>query len=181
MSRRSVFVGRIVDLGLEQVTLPNGRAVELEIIRHPGAAAVVPLHPDGTVTLVHQYRHAGGGMHYEVPAGVLEDDEPPAACAARELAEEVQLAAGRLEPLTTIHTTPGFTDERIHVFLARDLRPADAQPEADEYIEVVRMPLVLALEMTTDGRITDAKTICALHLAARATSMSAIRSAVPRP
>ncbi len=166
--RRIIYDGRIVKLGLEQARLPDGRTVELEVIRHPGAAAVVPLHQDGSVTLVHQYRHAGGGMHHEVPAGVLEPGEAPEACAHRELDEEVQLRAGQLRPLTAIHTTPGFTDERIHLFLATDLSPSGGQPDADEYIRVVRMPLAQALAMTADGRITDAKTICALHLAARA-------------
>lgn len=166
MARRIIYTGRIVHLGIEDARLPDGRVVELEVIRHPGAAAVVPLHDDGTVTLVHQYRHAGGGMHYEVPAGVLEPGEAPAACARRELGEEVQLQAAELLPLTAIHTTPGFTDERIHLFVARGLSPVDDHPEADEYIEVVRMPLADALAMTADGRITDAKTICALHLAA---------------
>lgn len=164
--RRVVFEGRIVHLGLETATLPNGRTVELEVIRHPGAAAVVPVHADHTVTLVHQYRHAGGGMHFEVPAGVLEPGEAPATCAARELSEEVQLRADHLQPLTTIHTTPGFTDERIHLFLGTGLHPTTDTPEADEYIQVVRMPLHEALSMTLDGRITDGKTICALHLAA---------------
>ncbi|MBO86588.1 MAG: ADP-ribose pyrophosphatase [Deltaproteobacteria bacterium] len=167
--RREIFSGRIVQLGIETATLPNGRTVDLEVIRHPGASAVVPLHADQTVTLVHQYRHAGGGMHYEVPAGVLEAGEAPALCAARELSEEVQLRAARLIPLSTIHTTPGFTDERIHLFLGLDLQPTSDAPEDDEYIRVVRMPLQEALSMTQDGRITDAKTICALHLAARHT------------
>ncbi|RME21802.1 MAG: NUDIX hydrolase [Deltaproteobacteria bacterium] len=170
MARRIIYVGRIVNLGIEDATLPDGRVVELEVIRHPGAAAVVPLHDDGTVTLVHQYRHAGGGMHYEVPAGILEPGEEPDACARRELSEEVQLQATDLRPLTTIHTTPGFTDERIHLFVARGLTPTTDHPEDDEYIEVVRIPLAEALAMTADGRITDAKTICALHLTATAMS-----------
>jgi len=164
-SRRTIYSGRIVDLGLETTTLPNGRTLDLEIIRHPGAAAVVPVHEDGTVTLVYQHRHAAGGMIHEVPAGVLEGDEPPSACAARELAEEVQLQ-GTLTELGSIHTTPGFTNEKIWLFLATGLSPAAASPEADEYIEVIRLPLSNALEMTTNGGITDAKTICALHLAA---------------
>jgi ADP-ribose pyrophosphatase len=165
--RRVQYAGHIVNLGLETATLPNGRTVELEIIRHPGASAIVPVHADGTVTLVHQHRHAAGGMIYEIPAGVLDPGELPMACAARELAEEVQLQ-GRLTPIGCIHTTPGFTDERIWLFLAQDLGPADAAPEDDEYIEVVRIPMRRALAMTADGRITDAKTICALHLAAAA-------------
>ncbi len=180
MSRRVVYEGRIVRLGLETATLPNGRTVELEVIRHPGAAAVVPVHPDGTVTLVHQYRHAGGGMHYEIPAGVLEEGEAPEACAARELSEEVQLQADVLTRLTTIFTTPGFTDERIHLFVAQSLRPTEGQPEADEFIHVVRMPMALALQMTTDGRITDGKTICGLSLAAAHLGLTRIARAVPR-
>jgi ADP-ribose pyrophosphatase len=164
MSRRSVYRGRIVDLGLETATLPDGRTVELEVVRHPGAAAVVPLHDDGTVTLVHQYRHAGGGMHHEVPAGLLEPGESPAVCAARELAEEVQLQ-GTLESLGVIYTTPGFTDERIHIFRATGLSAAPGELDPDEYIRVVRVPVDEALGMVRDGRLTDAKTICALHLA----------------
>ena len=163
--RREIFSGRIVRLGLETATLPDGRTVELEVVRHPGASAVVPLHADQTVTLVHQYRHAGGGMHYEVPAGVLEAGEAPEACAARELSEEVQLRADRLIALSTIFTTPGFTDEQIHLFVGLGLHATTDAPEDDEFIRVVRMPLSEALAMTTDGRITDAKTICALHLA----------------
>jgi ADP-ribose pyrophosphatase len=163
--RKPIYSGRIVDLGLETVTLPNGVAVELEIIRHPGAAAVVPLHADGTVTLVRQYRHAGGGMHIEIPAGVLEAGEDPAQCAARELSEEVQLAAGRLTLLSAIHTTPGFTDERIHLYLGTALTPTDGQPDADEYLQPIRMPLTEAVARVRSGEITDGKTICGLLLA----------------
>ena len=179
MSRRVVFEGRIVRLGLETATLPNGQTVTLEVIRHPGAAAVVPIHPDGTVTLVHQYRHAAGGMVYEIPAGVLEPGEAPEDCAARELSEEVQLSAHVLTLLTTIHTTPGFTDERIHLFVAQDLRATDGKPEADEFIRIVRMPMALALQMARDGRITDGKTICGLTLAAAHLGMTRIARAVP--
>ena len=164
MARRVVFDGRIVKLGLETATLPDGRTVELEVVRHPGAAAVVPLHDDGSVTLVHQYRHAGGGMHYEVPAGVLEPGEEPERCAHRELEEETQLQASALRPLGPIHTTPGFTDERIWLFVATGLTPSTAQPDDDEYIEVVRLPRAEALAMCRDGRITDAKTLVALLL-----------------
>lgn len=168
MSRQPLYEGRIVKLGLEQAELPDGRRLTLEIIRHPGAAAVVPLHDDGTVTLVHQHRHAAGGLIYEVPAGVLDGGEAPERCAARELAEEVQLSAGHLRLLSVIHTTPGFTDERIWLYLGTALAAAPGAPEADEHLRPVRMPFAEALAMCRDGRITDAKTICALHLAAAA-------------
>jgi ADP-ribose pyrophosphatase len=167
MTRKSIYRGRIVDLGLEDVVLPNGAPVSLEIIRHPGASAIVPLHDDGSVTLIHQYRHAAGGMIWEVPAGVLERDEAPETCARRELAEEVQLDARTFTSLGTILTTPGFTDERIHLFLAEGLSVADSAPEADEYIEVERVPFEQALDWIDDGTIADGKTICALHAVAR--------------
>lgn len=168
MSRRTIYQGRVVDFGLEEARMPDGRTITLEIVRHPGAAAVLPLHEDGTVTLIHQHRHAAGGLIYEVPAGVLEKDETPEGCAARELAEEVQLRAERLQHLTTIHTTPGFTNERIHLFLATGLQEADGQADDDEYLRAVRLPLSEAIGMIEAGRITDAKTVCALLLAARA-------------
>lgn len=170
MSRRTIYQGRVVDFGLEEARMPDGRTITLEIVRHPGAAAVLPLHEDGTVTLIHQHRHAAGGLIYEVPAGVLEKDETPEGCAARELAEEVQLRAERLQPLTTIHTTPGFTNERIHLFLATGLQEAEGQADDDEYLRAVRLPLSEAIGMIEAGRITDAKTVCALLLAARTQS-----------
>lgn len=177
--RRAVYSGRIVQLGLETAVFPNGHEVELEIIRHPGASAVVPLHDDGTVTLVNQHRHAAGGMTIEVPAGVLERGEAPERCAARELAEEAQLAAQELRFLSTIFTTPGFTDEQIHLFLARGLRVAEGSPEEDEYIRLIRVPLTEALRWCSEGRITDGKTICALHLAAAAVAAERSDSGAP--
>jgi ADP-ribose pyrophosphatase len=163
--RQTIFQGRLLDVGIETVRLPTGQQVTLEIIRHQGAAGVLPLHSDQTVTLVHQYRHAGGGMHYEIPAGLLDPGEEPLQSAARELAEEAQLKAAQYTHLATIHTTPGFCDERVHIFLATGLAEAFAQPDEDEVIDVVRMPLAQALQMVRDGRITDAKTMCALLMA----------------
>jgi ADP-ribose diphosphatase len=163
---RQIYAGRIVRLFEQDVELPNGHTARLEIVHHPGAAAVVPLHGDGTVTLVHQYRHAAGGWLYEIPAGLLEAGEAPAACAARELAEETGLTAGRLTPLITYHTTPGFSDEVVHVFIGSDLTPGLASPDHDEVLESVRMPLADALARIGDGGITDGKTIIGLLAAA---------------
>lgn len=167
MSRRPLYRGRVVDFGLEDIVLPNGRPITLEIVRHPGASAVVPLHDDGTVTLVHQHRHAAGGLIYEIPAGVLAPGEDPRDCAAREMAEEVQLQATTLTHLVTLHTTPGFTDERIHVYLATGLSPVAGAPEEDEVIEVVRLPVAEVLAMIDRGELTDGKTIAGLLLALR--------------
>jgi ADP-ribose pyrophosphatase len=166
--RRQVYRGRIVDLGIEEVKLPNGVEVELEVIRHPGASAVVAVDEAGRVILIRQFRHAAGGFIWELPAGVLDHrGEPAEVCAGRELLEETGLRAGRLTRLGTILTTPGFTDERIHLFLAQDLREERHAQEADEVIaEIARLPLGEALAMTRRGEIVDAKTICGLHLAA---------------
>jgi ADP-ribose pyrophosphatase len=163
---RHIYKGRIVDLRLETVTLPNQVTVTLEMIRHPGAAAIVPVHQDGSVTLVHQYRHAADGYIWEIPAGKLDAGEEPARCAARELKEEVGLEAGELLRLGVIFTAPGFCDERIHLFLARQLRPTTQHLDADEVLSVSRIPLPQALEMIGSGAIQDAKTIAGLHHAA---------------
>ncbi len=143
--------------------MPHGVEVDLEILRHPGASAVVPMHDDGTVTLIRQYRHAAGGMIWEIPAGKLEPGEDPAACAARELGEEAGLT-GTLTHLSTILTTPAFTDERIHLYLATNLTPRAMNLDHDEFLAPERVPFTKALAMIRSGEITDAKTICALFL-----------------
>ena len=168
--RREIYRGRIVDLRVESVTLPNGTVVDLELMHHIGAAAVVAADDRGRVVLIRQYRHAAGGFLWELPAGILASpDEAPEACAARELREEAGLVAARLRRLGAIFTTPGFCDERIHLFLARDLARGAHGHEADEVItEIAWMPLPDVLAMIRRGEIVDGKTICALHLAAAA-------------
>ena len=164
---REIYRGRVVHLVVETFTMPDGRPATLELVRHPGAAAVVPFTADGEVLLIRQYRRAAGGFIYEVPAGKLDPGETPLQCAARELAEETGVSAGALEPLGSILTTPGFTDEVIHLFLARDLRPAQQQLDADELLTVEKMPFARALDMCVRGDLRDAKSICALMLADR--------------
>ncbi|MFI5395429.1 MAG: NUDIX domain-containing protein [Candidatus Binatia bacterium] len=160
---RQIYKGRILDLRLEEVTLPNQVTVTLEMIRHPGAAAIVPVHDDGSVTLVHQYRYAAGGFIWEIPAGKLDGGEDPIRCAARELQEEAGLVAAELVQLGAIFTAPGFCDERIHLFLARKLTPAAQQLDEDEVLSISRMPMQRALSMIRAGEIQDAKTIAGLH------------------
>ena len=159
MTSRNIYRGRIVDLNLETVTLPNGATVELEIIHHPGASAVVPMKDATTVVLIRQYRHAVGGYIYEIPAGKLHPGEDPKVCAARELEEEIGYRAAVFEHLLSFYTTPGFTDETIHVFAAFDLEPGAHQREQDEFLEVVPLPLSRVLGMIRDGEIKDGKTI----------------------
>ena len=172
IERRPVHRGRVVDLGVDTVRFPDGSTGELEMIRHSGAAAVLPVlsdpdGPDPQIVLVRQYRYAAGGWLYEVPAGRPErPGEPWEACARRELREETGLEAGELRALTSIWTTPGFTDERIHLFMATRLTAGTTEFDADEFMETVRLPLSEALRMVRDGEITDAKTICTLLYAA---------------
>jgi ADP-ribose pyrophosphatase len=165
-TRRS-YDGRLLKVDVETIRNPKGAEVDLEIIRHPGAAAVVPLlsdpsSPDPHVLMLLQYRHAADGVIWEVPAGVLEPGEEPAACARRELLEETGANAESIEHLTTIFTTPGFTDERIHLFLATGLTMSEPKHEADEFIEVATRPLTKLLEMIRDGEIMDGKSVVAL-------------------
>jgi ADP-ribose pyrophosphatase len=167
LSTRRAWAGRLLQVDVDRVRIPNGTELELEMIRHPGAAAVVPLLSDGdaadpTVLLIRQYRYAADGMVWEIPAGVLEPGEAPEACARRELREETGADAQRIEHLTTIFTTPGFTDERIHLFLATGIRGGTAAPNADELIETVAVPMSRALGMVRDGEIRDGKTVVAL-------------------
>lgn len=164
-SGKRVYQGRIFDVWLEPVDLPNGRRVDLEIIHHPGAAAIVALDPDGGVTLIRQYRHAAGGFIWELPAGKLDPGEAPDVCAARELTEETGLVASDWVLLGSVLMTPGFCDERIHLFLARGLSHADQSLEPDEVLTVTSKPLAEALAMIGSGEIQDAKTIAGLHLA----------------
>lgn len=166
MSRSPVWRGRSIDVYAEEATLPDGRRVTLDVVRHPGAAAVVPFPSEGSVLLIRQYRHCAGGTIYEVPAGKLDGGEDPAACAARELEEEAGRRAGRLVRLGEIWTTPGFTDERIHLFAAFDLESVPQRLEADEWIERVEMPLAAALQLVWDGELRDAKSALALVHAA---------------
>jgi ADP-ribose pyrophosphatase len=167
MKSRSAYRGEWLEVFVEQVQLPNGHQVELDIIRHPGASAVVPFVSDEDVLLIRQYRHAAGGTIYEVPAGKLDAGEEPEVCAARELEEEAGKRAGRLEKLGAIWTTPGFTDERIHLFAAYQLETVPQRLESDEVIELIEMPLRAALDLVWSGELSDAKSALALVHAGR--------------
>lgn len=166
---RPAYRGRSIAVYAEEVALPNGRRVTLDIVRHPGAAAVVPFVGRDEVLLIRQFRHAAGGMVIEVPAGKLDGSEDPAVCARRELEEEAGQRAGRLERLGEIWTTPGFTDERIHLFAAFDLEPVAQRLEDDEVIELLQVGFDRALEMIWSGEVRDAKSAMALLHAAHRT------------
>lgn len=157
-----IFRGRIISLRQDEVVLPTGGTVTLDIVHHPGAAAIVAVDGSGAVALIHQFRHAAGGFIWEVPAGTLTPGESPDACARRELREETGLVAARWSSLGSILTTPGFCDERIHLYLAQELREGSAALDHDEVLTAQRVPLARALAMIVSGEIEDAKSIAAL-------------------
>ena len=167
VSSKRLYSGRIVNLDLDTVRYPDDSIGQLEMLRHPGAAAVVPfLDPPGgadpRAVLIRQFRHAADGFIWEVPAGRLDGGESPESCAERELEEETGMRARRLERLTTIYTTPGFTDERIHLFLADGLEPGAEHREADEFMELHTLRWSQVLEMIDRGEIVDGKTLVSL-------------------
>ena len=171
VSSRRVYTGRVINLDIDQVRFPDRSVGELEMIRHPGASAVVPFlsdpaGPDPQILLIRQYRYAADGYLYEIPAGRLDAGEDPAVCARRELKEETGCTAERVEHLYTLYTTPGFTDERIHLFMAVGLTHGATGHEADEFMEIETVTLSKALAMVEAGEIQDAKTALGLLYAA---------------
>jgi ADP-ribose pyrophosphatase len=167
LSSRRIFTGRVVSLDVDTVQFPNGNTGNIEMLRHPGAAAVVPFLDDPAaadprVLLIRQFRHATSGYLWEIPAGLRNGDETPAAAARRELREETGYLCDHLEPLTTFWTTPGFTNERIDLFLATGLVPGDSAREDDEVIELHEVRWSEALRMVRAGEIDDAKSVIAI-------------------
>jgi len=163
--RHTIRRGRVFDITVENVTLANGFTVDLEVIRHPGAAAIVPMMDDGRVVMLKQYRHAAGQHMWEIPAGTLNGREAPLKCARRELMEETGFTAGTWQTLGAVVPVPGYADERIHLFLAGNLTPAEQALDQDEIIEVHILPLDEVVAMITTGEIEDAKTIAGVFLA----------------
>jgi 8-oxo-dGTP pyrophosphatase MutT (NUDIX family) len=159
---RRVYAGRVVTLDVEVVSLPDGEEVELEIVRHPGGAAVVALDAEGRVCLLRHYRHAAGGWLWELPAGKLDGGEAPLLTARRELAEEAGVSAGLWTGLGTVISSPGVFTEIVHLYLARGLSPAVAAPEPGELFEVTCTPLGDACRRALEGDITDSKTVIGL-------------------
>ena len=164
---RKVHSGRVFDFHVDNVTLENGVTVDMEVIRHPGAAAIVPLTDRGGVLLIRQYRYAVAKDIWEIPAGTLNPGESPLACARRELEEEAGVSAGDWMSLGEIMPLPGYSDEVIHLFVARRLNAARQQLDPDELLETREVSFDTALAMISSHAIRDAKTIAGLLLAAR--------------
>lgn len=164
---REIYKGKTIHVFSEEVELPNGKTTTLDLVRHPGASAVVPLKTNGHVILVHQYRHATGGYLYEIPAGKLDKGEAPEDCAIREVEEEVGYHVGKLQKLSAIFTAPGFCDEVIHLYLGTELTNTAQKLDEDEIIEIIEMPFEDAMAKIIDQNIRDAKSIIGLQLAYR--------------
>ena len=165
LERKTVFEGKVVSLYLDRVRLPNGVEAEREVVLHRGAVGMVALDGEGCVYLVRQYRHAPGKELVEIPAGKLDLGEEPLQCARRELMEEIGFAAAEWTRLASFYTSPGFSDEMLHLYMARGLTPGKADPDEDEFLEVMRVPLPETLAMVAGGEIEDSKTIAGLALA----------------
>jgi ADP-ribose pyrophosphatase len=171
IASKRVYTGKIVSLDVDTVQFPNGTSGDLEMIRHPGASAILPFlsdpkGDDPQILLIRQFRYAADGYVYEIPAGRLEKGEDPKDCATRELMEETGCHASGVQYLTTIFTTPGFTDEKIHLFMATGVTTGEAKPESDEFMELQPRTLSQALKMIQAGEIQDAKTIVTILYAA---------------
>ncbi len=167
VSSERLHTGRIVNLDVDTVRFPDGSTGRLEMIRHPGASAVLPFlddpgAADPRVVMIRQFRHAADGDIWEIPAGRLDPGEAPEACARRELLEETGYSAAEIRPLTTLLTTPGFTDERIHLFTATGLEAGAHAREADEFVEVREVRWSALLDLAREGRIPDGKTLAAI-------------------
>ena len=168
---RRVYTGKIISVDVDTVRFPDGSTGELEMIRHPGASAIVPFlsdprGEDPQVLMIRQYRYAADGYLYEIPAGRLDQGENPRDCAVRELKEETGCTAEHFDHLLTMYTTPGFTDEKIHLFMATGLLAGETKHEVDEFLDLHPMRLSRALEMVEAGEIQDAKTVIGLLFAA---------------
>lgn len=168
---RRAYTGKVISLDVDVVRFPDGLVGELEMIRHPGASAVVPFLSDARgedpqVLLIRQYRYAAEDYLLEIPAGRLDTGENPRDCALRELKEETGCSADQIDHLFTMYTTPGFTDEKIHLFMATGLVAGQTKHEADEFLDLEPMLLSRALELVEAGEIKDAKTALGLLFAA---------------
>jgi ADP-ribose pyrophosphatase len=171
IATRRIHTGKIINLDSDTVRFPDGSTGEMDMIRHPGASAIVPFLGDPTgvdpqILLLKQYRYAAGQFLYEIPAGRLDAGEDPRDCATRELREETGCSASNMEHLYTMFTTPGFTDEKIHVFMASGLEHGAHAREADEFISVETMTMSRALQLIHTGEIQDAKTALGILFAA---------------
>jgi len=166
LSIKSVFTGRVIQVNVERVQLPNASTADLEIIHHPGGAAVVAIDANRNVCLLHQFRHAANGYLWELPAGKIDNKEPPLDTARRELTEEAGATAATWESLGDFVSSPGVFTEVVHLFLATQLTPLPARPEEHEVIEVHWLPFTDVQRMADSGELRDGKSLVGVYRAA---------------
>ena len=160
-----IYQGRVFTLVREEVAYPDGRQAVVEFLRHGGAVTILPVDGEGNMWFVRQYRHPTGGLLLELPAGTLEPGEGPEICAAREIREEIGMAADQLEMIGAFYLAPGYSNEYMYVYLGRELRPDPLQQDDGEFIQVEKYPIAQVYELMARGDIRDAKTLAILALA----------------
>ena len=165
LSTKTIYEGKVFDLRQDQVRMPNGNQARFDIIDHPPAVTVLPVDEENHIWFIRQYRHATGGEILELPAGVVDEGEPPEICARREIREEIGMSAGSLRRLGGFYLAPGYSTEYMHIFLAQNLTPDPLPGDIDEFLHVEKIPLAEIDPYIQSGRIQDAKTIAALMLA----------------
>ena len=165
ISSETSYQGKVFDVRRDQIRLPNGKSVSLDIVEHPGAVTLVPIDEQGQVWFVRQYRYAAQVELLELPAGSLDKGESPQACALREVREEIGMAAGQLQKVGEFFLAPGYSTEYMYVYLATNLRPDPLEADADEFLTVESVPADQAYKMAESGQIQDGKTLAALYLA----------------
>lgn len=164
IKRKELYTGKIFTVAEDTIQFPNGSTTKWDVLLHDGAAAVVPVTEDGKIILVEQYRCVADQMILEIPAGKLDGGEDPALCAARELEEETGYKASEIEPLGSIYSAVGFSDEEVKVFVARGLAEGRMNLDEDEYVNVKKYPLDTVVNMIMSGQIKDSKTISAIFM-----------------
>ena len=162
ISSEKVFKGKVFDIERDVITLPDGRTTSRETVRHNGACAMIAVDNDGKILFVRQYRHSAGAMTLEIPAGTLEKGEDPYDCAMRELEEETGYKTDKMQYLVKFYSSIGFCSEILYIYLADDLKPGNAEPDDDEFIELERYTVEETIKMIFDGEIYDSKTIAAV-------------------
>lgn len=167
ISSKTVFEGRVFDVEIKEITTPEGRPSTREIVKHNGGACILPVDDEGNCYLVKQFRSPFEKILLEAPAGKIEKGENPLFCASREITEETGFVSKNIESVGTMIATPGYCSEVIHLYIATDLVYMGGNPDLNEYLATVKMPLAEAVKMADEGTITDAKTMALLYKASR--------------
>lgn len=165
IAEKHIYSGNVINVDLVTVTLPDGRQATRDIITHPGASAVIPLNEKGELYMVRQYRKPIEAVSLEIPAGKLDQGEDPQICAERELKEETGLTASKLTHLVSVHSTPGFSNEVLHLYVATGLSEGESCADMDEFLSTEKYAVTQLEEMVLKGEITDAKSIIGISLA----------------